>query len=172
MIVYDQFKNLSIFTLGQRDRLEPLLRSDLDERLADLSPNGRWLAYESDESGKQMEIFIRPFPDVSGGREKVSQNGGRYPRWAPKGGELYYTDLDGRMMAVAIATSPTLTLGSVTKLFDGVKPPPGRSGVPYDVSPVDGRFLTTEPVTMASERPTQVSVVLNWRRELLRFAPR
>ena len=61
-------------------------------RLGRLSPDGHWILYESDESGKQFEIFVRPFPNVDATREKVSVNGGRYPRWSPKGSELYYVD--------------------------------------------------------------------------------
>ena len=80
--------------------------------LADVSPDGNWIAYESDESGNQFEIFLRPFPNVSGRREKVSIDGGRYPLWGPKGsGELFYVDLNGGMMAASVKLSPSLSLG-------------------------------------------------------------
>ena len=103
LLVYERFNDLSLLTLGQRDRIVPLLQSKADEALPDLSPDGRWMAYESLESGTQFEVFVRPFPDVNGSREKVSVNGGRYPRWAPKGNEIHYVNLDGGMMAASIS---------------------------------------------------------------------
>ena len=109
---------------------------------------------------------------MNGSREKVSVNGGRYPRWAPKGDELYYVDLDGAILAASVSFSPRARIESVTKLFDWRKPPAGRTGTPLDVSPIDGRFITTEVVESAPSGPTHVSVVLNWVDELTRMAPR
>jgi eukaryotic-like serine/threonine-protein kinase len=172
LLVYERFNDLSLLTLGQRDRIVPLLQSKADEALPDLSPDGRWMAYESLESGTQFEVFVRPFPDVNGSREKVSVNGGRYPRWAPKGNEIHYVNLDGGMMAASISFSPSPRIGSITKLFDWHKPPTARTGRPYDVSPIDGRFLTTEVAESAPRGPTHVSVVLNWVDELTRLVPR
>ena len=168
MVVYNLFRDLAISTLGQPDHLEPLLVTDADERLGVVSPDGRWLAYESDESGKQFEIFVRPFPNVTAGREKISVDGGRYPLWDPKGKRIYYVNLDGGMMAASLTLSPTLKVGEVTKLFDWQKPPAGRSARPYDISPIDGRFIVTEPIDAARQGPTQVSIILNWVSELSR----
>ena len=87
------------------------------------------MAYESNESGDQFEIFLRPFPNVSERREKVSIDGGRFPLWGPKGSdELFYVDLDGGMMAASVKLSPSLSLGRVTKLFEWEKPPADRRG--------------------------------------------
>ena len=92
--------------------------------------------------GSSIEIFLRPFPNVSERREKVSTDGGRFPLWGPKGSnELFYVDLNGNMMAASVKLSPSLSLGGVTKLFEWEKPPRGPAGMPYDISPVDGRFL-------------------------------
>jgi hypothetical protein len=61
-----------------------------------VSPDGHWIAYESDESGDDIEIFLRPFPDVGTRREKISLAGGRFPTWGAQGtDELFYVDLDG-----------------------------------------------------------------------------
>ena len=126
----EDFKTISILNLARPDRLEPLLHSEFTERLAVVSPDGNWMAYESNESGNRFEIFLRPFPNVSGRREKVSIDGGRYPLWGPKGsGELFYVDLNGGMMAASVTLSPSLSLGRVTKLFDWEKPPRGISGM-------------------------------------------
>ena len=162
LLVYDRFKDISVLTLGQTDRLGPLLTSNADERLGQLSPDGHWIAYESDESGNQFEVMLRSFPNVNERREKISVDGGRYPRWGPKSShELYYVDPEGRMMAASIRLEPTLTVGAVKKLFDWQKPTQARSGLMYDIAP-DGRFLVQKLTTINAQGPTNVSVVLNW----------
>ena len=136
-----------------------------------MSPDGQWLAYESNESGDQVEIYVRSFPSVSGRREKVSVNGGRYPRWGPPGSnELYYIDRSGAMMAASIELSPTLELGNVTKLFQTLPPPASVGGRPYDVSDIDGRFIMPTRVAQAGQG-TDISVLLNWFDELRERVP-
>jgi Tol biopolymer transport system component len=154
-------------------QLQTLLQSRFDEWLADVSPDGRWIAYESDESGKQFEVIVRSFPNVDDRREVISVGGGRYPRWGPKGSnELYYVQADGAMMAASIRFSPTFELASSRKLFDWRKPGSTVSGRLYDISP-DGRFLVTEEAdNTISDRQTDVSVILNWRSGLQRSAGR
>jgi serine/threonine-protein kinase len=172
LIVTEDFNDLSVLTLARPDRLEPLLHSPFHEWLAEVSPDGNWIAYESDESGNQVEIFLRPFPNVLGRKEKVSIDGGRFPMWGPKdSGELFYVDLNGGMMSASVKLTPSLSLGRVTKLFDGQKPPRRTSGRSYDISPVDGRFLMIKPVTDGSSRAINISVVLNWFEELRERAP-
>jgi len=166
LIVYDSFKNMDMLDLSKPDRLHPLLHGDTDNRVPMLSPDGRWVAYESDESGNRFEIMLRPFPDVGSRREKVSSNGGRYPLWGAKGTELFYVSLEGEMMVVPVTLAPTLQLGRAMKLFDWEKPPAGRSGRPYDVSPLDGRFLMTKGANVRADDGAQVSVVLHWTEEL------
>jgi hypothetical protein len=132
--------------------LEPLLHSDANEWEADVSPDGKWIAYESDESGEGMEVFVRPFPNVDARRKRVSTRGGRYPRWARNGRELYYVDPHGAMMAVSLTLSPTLVLGRATKLFETSAPSRSVSGKRYDIGP-DGRFLFLQPVRRRRPRP-------------------
>ena len=166
IVLNENFNDIGLFNLG-RSEAEPLLRRESNDWLAALSPDGRWLAYESNESGPQMEIFVRPFPDVTSGREKLSIDGGRYPLWGPAGtNEIFYVDLDGGMTAVSVETSPALRIGSARKLFDTAKPPPGTSGRAYDVSPLDGRFILTKSVTPLGEQTPNISIVLNWFTEL------
>ncbi len=172
LLVSHEFTSLRILDLARPDRLEPVLPSGFREWNGEVSPDGHWIAYESDESGNQIEIFLRPFPDVNGRREKISVNGGRFPVWGKNQGELYFVDLEGHMMAVSVASTPTLTLGRARKLFDWVKPPPtGAAGTPYDVSPIDGRFLVTRIVAGTDIGPADISVVLNWSEELRRLVP-
>ena len=99
LVVYDRFRDLGILHLDHPDHLEPLLHSEFDERMGQISPDGKWIVYESNESGTQFEIILRSFPDVSTRREKISINGGRFPLWGPKGSnEIYYVDLDGHLL--------------------------------------------------------------------------
>ena len=167
LIVYEAFKDTGVATIGQPNRLDPLLYRESDDRLVQVSPDGNWIVYESDESGKQFEVFIRPFPNVNESREQVSSGGGRYPVWGPKGDELFYINIDGEMMAVPVTRSPALRLGRATKLFQSDKPPARRSGLPYSVSPRDGRFLVVKTVPDEQRGSTDVSVILNFF-ELLR----
>jgi serine/threonine protein kinase len=163
LIVYEDFKDTGILDLARPDRLTPLFHTEFDERLVQVSPDGKLIAYESDESGTRFEIFVRPFPNVSERREQVSLDGGRYPLWNRKdGSELYYVNLDGDVMAVPVTLAPRLTVGKATRLFHWEKPPIGRSGMPYAISPADGRFLWTKPVDPAASDQTQMSVVLNF----------
>ena len=74
-------------------------------------------------------------------------------------------------MAASVKLSPSLTLGGVTKLFDWEKPPRGVSGRPYDISPVDGRFLIARPAAQGTNESVNISVVLNWFEELQKRIP-
>jgi serine/threonine-protein kinase len=167
LVVYEDFRDLDVLDLTSGD-LQPLLRGVAG--LGQLSPDGHWLAYESRESPEHPEIFLRPFPDVMTRREKVSIAGGRSPLWGARGsGELYYLDLEGHMMAAAIELSPSLRLGAVKRLFDWQKPPLGPTARLYDISPVDGRFLMVKPGATPVDKPTDLSVTLNWFVELRRL---
>jgi dipeptidyl aminopeptidase/acylaminoacyl peptidase len=163
LIVLDRYRDLFLLDLARPAQLQTLLQSRFDEWLADVSPDGRWIAYESNESGKQFEVIVRSFPNVGDRRVVISIGGGRYPRWGPKGSnELYYVHADGGMMAASIRLSPAFELGSSRKLFDWHKPGSNVSGRLYDVGP-DGRFLVTEEADKTiSDRQTEVSVILNW----------
>ena len=88
------------------------------QRNGALSPDGRWLAYESDESGTP-EVYVRPFPDVNAGRWQVSSGGGRWPLWHPKAGgkELFYVSPKG-LTSLSVVTTPTFTPGRVSMLFE------------------------------------------------------
>lgn len=172
LFVYENFSTTGIVDLRGPDRLEPLFPDRFNRRLIQLSPDGHWIAYESNESGDRFEIFLRPFPEVESRREQVSIDGGRYPRWAPDGAELFYVNLDGDMMAVPVTLTPNLLLGRPARLFHWRKPPPTVSSWPYSVSPSDGRFLIVRPVGEDDSRQTQVSVVLNFADEIRARIPR
>jgi serine/threonine-protein kinase len=163
LFVQENFgESMLLFDLTKPESRQRLFDDRFDQRLFQVSPDGKWVAFESNESGGAFEIMLRSFPDLSGRRAQISNGGGRYPKWGPRGSnELYYVAADGGMMAVSMTLSPQLTVGVSRKLFDFQKPPDGRSGMTYDISPVDGRFLTTTNVP-TDGGSTNVSVILNW----------
>jgi serine/threonine-protein kinase len=169
LLVNENFRDLSVLTLGTTARVEPLLASDFNEWIGEFSPDGKWVVYESNESGERFEIFVRPFPAVNTRRVTVSIDGGRYPMWAHGGNELFYINLQGAMMSATVTWSPTLQIGPVTKLFDVAPPPRVITARPYDVSRKDGRFLMAQPVSAGATPQIDIKVVLNWFEELKRL---
>jgi eukaryotic-like serine/threonine-protein kinase len=126
-----------------------------------LSPDGRWLAYSSNESGI-TEVYVRPFPDAQGGRWQVSNGGGSEPLWARDGRELFYLDGALRMTAVQIRAAPTFTATGRTSLFDASGFVTAGFHQSYDVSP-DGRtFLFASPVRAAAQGALQLVWVDRW----------
>ena len=146
-----------------------LLQEKYNEEYPQISPDGRWLAYTSNESG-QMEVFIRPFPNVdSGGRWQVSMNGGGGPLWAPDGHELFYYSSDGTMV-VSVETEPTFKLGTPQTL------PITGPYIGWDISPDGKRFLMLKRIEAeADESRTEesrtINIVLNWFKELKERVP-
>ena len=153
----------------------PLLNSAANEANATVSPDGRWLAYQADESG-QFEIYVRPFPQVANGRWQISTGGGTRPRWSPNGRELFYyvaAGPQGSLMAVSVESGSGFTAGSPRMLFRGPYPAPNTGRALYDVSPDGQRFLMIKNPTAAEGGPTsrQIVLVQNWTGELNRLVP-
>jgi eukaryotic-like serine/threonine-protein kinase len=148
--------------VGKESSVVALLASDKHEEVAmTLSPDERWLAYASDESGR-FEVYVRPFPGVSSGRWQVSLSGGRAPRWAPSGRELFFRNLTNDLVAVPVSQGASLVLGERRTLFrlDGFPLNPMQTG--YDVAP-DGRFLYLRQNGTGNSAPsTTVILVQNW----------
>jgi Tol biopolymer transport system component len=139
-----------------------------------VSSDGKWLAYVSDESGRD-EVYVTSYPGP-GGKSAVSTGGGTQPVWG-RNGELFYRN-GTRMMAVAISTNPTLKIGEPKLLFDGdyeLGPQGPRFNSNYDVTPDGQRFLMvaaddTVNSGQSAYRP-QINVILNWYRELQQRVP-
>jgi serine/threonine protein kinase/Tol biopolymer transport system component len=143
----------------------PYLQTPFNERHGRFSPDGRWIAYVSDESGRP-EIYIQAFPASSGdsGKTSVSRDGGDEPHWRRDGKELFYLSLDGKLMAVDLAVSPVLKVGIPKPLFQapGLSPTTSASsGRGWDVTADGQRFLINTPAATAVSEP--VTVVLNWQ---------
>jgi serine/threonine protein kinase/Tol biopolymer transport system component len=146
---------------------EPFVRTASLETAPRFSPDGRFIAYASDESGR-VEVYVRPYPGP-GGKWQISTEGGSEPVWNPKGRELFYRS-GNKMMAVDIAMQPTFSAGKPKMLFEGPYVPTPRSFPDYDVSPDGQRFLMLKADAQA-QAPTQINVVLNWFEELKQKAP-
>jgi len=156
---------------GAPAQLEPLLQTTFNELHGQVSPDGHWLAYQSNDSGP-FEVSVRPFPNVDDGQWTISPNGGALPTWSRNGKELFYLDGANAMMAVPVRTSPAFSAGAPTKLFDGryVTRSDLRS---YDVSPDGQRFLMIKNIEDSDQKaaPPSIVVVLNWAEELKRLLP-
>ena len=139
---------------------KPFLQTPFRERASKLSPDGRFIAYSSNESG-QDEIYVQPFPE--GGRKyTVSTNGGQQARWSRDGKELFYVE-GTTLVAVAVSTNPDFSVGSATRLFEHANLT--RSWFPqYDVSPDGKQFIVSEPFGDESTDP-KIKLVLNWYEE-------
>ena len=135
----------------------PFLATAADERFARFSPDGRWVAYASSESGR-TEIYVTPFPGP-GGKQLVSSAGGRFPRWRSDGTELFYQSPDDRLMAAAIVvTSDRADVGAVQPLF-AMRAPDGLPRDFYDVASDGQRFVLVVPDERTS---TALTLVSNW----------
>jgi len=148
---------------------ENLLAAEYDETNAEISPSASYLAYESNESGRN-EIYVRPFPDVEGGRWQVSTNGGTQPLWARDGQELFYWAPSGELVAVRVRTGPSFTSGKAEVLFGERSYHVGRFGRTYDISRDGTRFLMIKDDSPGAGT-RELMVVLNWFEELERLVP-
>ncbi len=169
-------QDLKVLTLQGERRVEPLVQTAFNERNGEISPDGRWLAYQTNESG-QDEIYVRPFPDVNSGRWLVSAGGGRTPLWARSGRELFYqAPGGGAVFGVTVeGGGANFRAGTPAKQVEGQyfvgggDTSPGRT---YDVSPDGQRFLMVkvgEPDQTAA--PPSIVVVQHWGEELKRLVP-
>jgi Tol biopolymer transport system component len=157
--------DVSVLPLTGDRRPFAFLQTAFDERDGQLSPDGRWMAYASGESGRGgFEVYLRPFP-TSHGRLQVSMNGGSAPKWRDDGQELFYLAPDGALMTAAVHSDPTFGADSPRLLFKtdlkGVRP--GRAGNQreYDVTGDGQRFLFLESI--GGSTPPPMTVVVDWQ---------
>ena len=114
----DRGRGIGTLSVEGEGSAELLIQTEFDEGNPTLSPDGRWIAYQSNESG-QFEVVVRPFPNVDG-RWQISSGGGQEPVWAPDGRELFYRDQSGdRVLSVPVETDPTCQPGNPVVLFEG-----------------------------------------------------
>jgi serine/threonine-protein kinase len=165
-LVFADRGDLWSLSLSPNSQPRPFAPSRFNETAPAFSPDGRWLAYVSDESGR-LEVYVRPFPGP-GEKYLISVGGGSEPVWDRRGRELYFRNGD-QMLVVAVNTQPTFSAGRPRLMFTG---PFVRSAdrINYDVSP-DGESFAMLDSGQGSGAATQVNVLLNWYEELKRLAP-
>jgi serine/threonine-protein kinase len=140
----------------------PLIQGSGQKRGPAISPDGRWIAYSSDETGRP-EVYVRPFPDTKASRRQLSVAGGISPRWSHNGRELFFVDESLNMVSVAVSPGSAFIVGEPQRLFDAT-----LYSVPilsFDVAP-DGRFLMIRPSGAATLRPDEMILVENAFAEL------
>ena len=154
--------NIGVVALDGTKKPTMLIATPADEGFPALSPDGRWIAYQSNLSGRH-EVYVQPFPDLDG-RWQVSTQGGTAPLWHPNGSELFYR-LDRAVMGVAVDAAGTFKYGSARKLFEGSYVADDGFGRNYTMGP-DGRFLMMKEDPAP---PPQMVVIVNWAEELRRL---
>ncbi len=161
-------RDLQVLSMEGERTSQPLFQSQFNENKGMISPDGHWIAYDSNESGRR-QIYVRPFPNVEEGKWQISRNGGTEPVWARRGQELFYRN-GGAMIVVGFKTEPTFTAGNPVVLFRG-RYGTSETGVNYDISPDGQRFLMIKEADEDEGQPGQINVVLNWFEELKRLVP-
>jgi serine/threonine-protein kinase len=165
---YTGFVGTYTLSLDGSGKIAPFLQSTFSQGQAQFSPDGRWVAYMSNESGRD-EVYVQPYPGP-GGKWMVSSEGGNYPQWARNGHEIFFRQED-RMMSVPVETQPTFKAGAPRLLF--------RAGGylgnylelgNYDVAP-DGQHFLMIKEKEAPATAKELSLILNWTDELKHLVP-
>ncbi len=166
-------RDIKALHLGTKE-VEALIQAPGEQLSPEVSPDRRWIAYMSDETG-QFEVYVRPYAAPDSGRWKVSANGGRSPLWSRDGRELFYRDFGGALLSVSIAADhtfmpgPSVTIIPASRKYAGFGSAIGARS--YDVSPDGSRFLMIKNLDDGAQ-PSFV-VVQNWLAEVAdRLLPR
>ena len=163
--------DLKLVPLQPKGEAKPRVTTAFVESNGELSPDERWLAYQSNESG-QWHVYVQTFPDPAGGRWQISTAGGRVPLWSRNGRELFYRAPDGTLMAVGVDagaswrnTTPTVVVRG--QYYDTA----GANGRTYDVSADGKRFLMIKQAGADDAGALNLILVQNWHDELKRLVP-
>jgi len=150
--------------------LVPLVVTEFDESAVEFSTDGRWMAYQSNETGRR-EVYVRPFPDVDRGKWQVSTGSGRGPIWAHSGREIFYLTDAGEVMAASVDPGPPFAITGHEVLFTvGPEYYFANNTGTWDVAPDDEAFLMARsPATASGERTYRL--VLNFFEELKARVP-
>jgi len=150
--------DLFILPLSGDRKPRPFLNTEFNEVAGHFSPDGRWVAYYSNESGR-YEVYVASFPGP-GGKWQISTAGGKSPRWRREGTEVFYLDPDNKLMAATVnGKGSSFEVGAVKALFETRAAYPNYQ-YPYDVSADGQRFLINTLPAQVASRP--ITVVVNW----------
>ena len=161
--------DIAVLSMDKR-KVTPLITSPTAERNAEVSPDGKWLAYESWDA-TPPQVYVRPFPDVNGGKWQISKDGGMKPAWAPGGHELFFVSVGSGtgLYSVSIPDTPK-TAGNPVKLFDVQNMPGQVASRFYDVFPDGQKFIVIKNPPPAAVPGTAAAqhliVVAHWVEEL------
>jgi len=154
-----------LWSVDEGGKGQALLSASHEETGATLSPDGRWMAYVSDESGTN-EVYVRPFPDAGASRQQLSRAGGTQPLWSHSGREIFYINGDGSMVAARVVTEPTFRIEGESALFAVTGEQDAVYRV-YDVSRDDQRFLMLLRIEQDDDGASdRLILVRNWYTEL------
>ena len=163
--------DLVLFSMEEQSVTDVLLEAEFDETRADVSPDGRWIAYESNRSG-QDAVYVERFPEF-GDRHPISRGGGQQPVWSPDGRKLFYLGAGAnRLMAVPVTTGEEFSAGAPELLIEG--PFFDEGGQAAYSAALDGRLVAIKRSTefsAESNASPQIHVVLNWHQELKARVP-
>ena len=148
----------------------PLLDTPHSEQNAEVSPDGHWVAYQSNDSGRD-EVYVRPYPNVEASRISISTSGGRAPLWSRSGNELFYVTSDGAVMGVPVNRGPVWRHGPAAQVVAPGYFHAGEVMRTFDVSLDGRRFLMIKQTAGAAGTPRSIVVVQNWFAELARLLP-
>ncbi len=146
----------------------PLVASSFTEFAPTVSPNGRWMAYSSNETGRS-EIFVVPFPNAGEAKWPVSVGGGSEPAWSRDGREIFYRNGQGDLVAVRVETEARFSVGTASVLFSATNYRAGAVRRQYDVTPDGQRFILVRSLGAGVE--SRLILVQNFFEELKRLAP-
>jgi serine/threonine-protein kinase len=158
-------RDLTVMEIGVDSVPRPIIATEYDEYSPAISPDGRWLAYGSNLSGRD-EVYVKPFPHVDSGRWQVSIAGGTEPTWSNGGRELFYRDGAGMLLSARIDPGPPFRIVSRQPLFSAVTYRSDTRHRAYAVGPDDQSFLF---VDLQARPSNELVIVLNWFEELNRL---
>ena len=155
-------RDILAFTPGVDTAPRPVVATDFDEFGADISPDGRWVAYVSNESGRN-EIYVRRMDDLGEGRHQVSADGGEEPRWSRNGREIFFKSGRGEMLVANVTLGARFETSNRRALFSRPNMASDINNRAYDVSRDGSRFVM---INRAMQETSELVVVLNWFEEL------
>jgi len=159
-------RDILIVRPGKDSVPRPLLTGSYDEMDPQISPDSRWIAYVSSETGRD-EVFVRPFPDVNDGKWQISTDGGDGPLWAHSGRELFFVNAKNDVVDVSIRTKPSFSAGTGKVLFHvGSEYVIPKWCCYWDVAPDDHRFLMARAAGAGKSADQRTILVENWLQEV------
>jgi serine/threonine-protein kinase len=169
-VIYSEGGDLMLLTMRAPRSHTAVLHTTAVERSGVVSPDGRWIAYDSSDSGfvsPSTQVFVRPFPDVNKARFQISTDGGGQPRWSRDGRELFFLAVDGTVMGVDVVRGPQWQAGTPRQILPrNVLADVSTSLRTFDVTPDGLRFLVLKGSPGTTVPAPQIVVVQNWLGEI------